>query len=473
LASYFGNTIFTVSSAISVILLALSLGYYFGGRIADAKATEDVFYKIIMASGVSVIILYLLNLFVIPKIGYSLSLREGPPIVSLILFFIPGLLLGLLSPIVVALQNKKLKEGIGKTTGDVFFWSTLGSILGSLSSGYILIPFFGIDKIIVGVGILLFIIALFGLISFKSNMLKFFTLMFFLIFFLILFNELVSISFKMNNSASLHSVEGLYGNIEIYDGLYRNKPARFLRQDIDNSSAMYHNSPELVYNYTKYYALYKLVNPDIERALVIGGGAYSVPMALLRDDPDVIVDVAEIEPDLFLLAQKYFSVTNDKRILNHTEDGRRILYDTANKYDLIFSDAFSYTIPSHMTTREFFRLSKSKLKNEGLFIMNIIDNLDYVTPSFAMSEIRTFLSVYPNSYFFAVTSPEFDKAQNIILAGYNSNKELKIESIRATDDTFFDSLSIHQFFPVHSDLMKHSIFTDNYAPVDYYISTRL
>src|SRR5437870_2134490 len=35
LSPYYGNTIFTVSSVISVILLALSVGYYAGGALAD------------------------------------------------------------------------------------------------------------------------------------------------------------------------------------------------------------------------------------------------------------------------------------------------------------------------------------------------------------------------------------------------------------------------------------------------------
>jgi hypothetical protein len=43
---------------------------------------------------------------------------------------------------------------------------------------------------------------------------------------------------------------------------------------------------DLVYEYTKYYSLYKVFKPDVRNALVIGGGAYSIPKALLAELPN-------------------------------------------------------------------------------------------------------------------------------------------------------------------------------------------
>src|SRR6266516_2094377 len=77
LSPYFGNTIYTVSSIISVILLALSIGYYTGGRL-EKKASTFLFYAIIASSGVFVLMIYLLNLFLIPYIAYLYSIRYGP-----------------------------------------------------------------------------------------------------------------------------------------------------------------------------------------------------------------------------------------------------------------------------------------------------------------------------------------------------------------------------------------------------------
>lgn len=89
LSVYFGNTIFTVSSVLTVILLALSLGYFFGGRLADRKASEKLFYQLIAFSGVSVLLLQLLNIMFLPFISSNLSMQYGPLLASVLLFLLP------------------------------------------------------------------------------------------------------------------------------------------------------------------------------------------------------------------------------------------------------------------------------------------------------------------------------------------------------------------------------------------------
>src|SRR5687767_14582359 len=78
LAVYFGNTIYAFSSIISVILLALSFGYAMGGRLADKKGSDFLFYQIIALGGLSVFLLHLLNVYIIPQISSAFSMREGP-----------------------------------------------------------------------------------------------------------------------------------------------------------------------------------------------------------------------------------------------------------------------------------------------------------------------------------------------------------------------------------------------------------
>ena len=130
LSPYYGNTIYTVSSVISVILAALSLGYYVGGRLADRWPHPRIFFNIIFVSGLSVFIIQLLTTTLLPSQGHRLSLMIGPLVSALVLFFLPSFLLGLLSPFAIKLQQQKLPQrGIGRISGEVFFYSTLGSIL--------------------------------------------------------------------------------------------------------------------------------------------------------------------------------------------------------------------------------------------------------------------------------------------------------------------------------------------------------
>jgi len=474
LSPYYGNTIFTVSSVIGIVLAALSLGYYIGGKLADRCPSLKIFYSIILFSGISVLLLQLLKLFALPALGYGLSLTSGPFISAIILFFLPAFLLGTLSPFAIKLQKSIVpKQGIGSVAGKVFFWSTLGSIFGSLFAGFVLIPHLGLNQIVIGIGILLTAI---GLISLLKLGIDKFMLQAILVV-LLIFSSALFYFFQQSNTNIVYTRDGVYEKITIYDIEYEGELARFLQQDRSVSSAMFLNSEELVFDYSKYYLLYKIFKPETKEILAIGGGAYSTPRALLNESPDINVDVCEIEPSLFELAKRYFRLSDDPRLKNYIEDGRRFLYDVDKKYDLIFSDVYYslYSIPPHFTTQEFFQLAKDKLSENGIFIANIAGALFPEPPSFILSEIKTFESVFPNSYFFAVKSPDLIEAQNIMFVGYNSDKKIDFNSsqVKEHKDPFIRNLGEKIIDLNKFDFSQHPKLTDNFAPVEYLITTTL
>jgi spermidine synthase len=473
ISPYFGNTIFTVSSVISVVLAALSVGYYFGGKYADKYPQEKIFYTIILLSGFSVAFLQLLNLQALPMLGYNLSIITGPLVSSVILFFLPSLLLGTLSPFAIKLQGQRYpKKGVGSITGEIFFWSTLGSIFGSLSSGFILIPMFGINTIILAVAVILCAIGIIPLTK-KGNW-KNST---FILTLLITIGIILLNAFTPTRKNLVFSKDGTYEKITIYDGVFNKKAARFFWQDRSLSGVMYLDSDELAADYTKYYALYQVFKPDVKQALVLGGGAYSVPKALLAELPDVQVDISEIEPSLFEIAKKYLKVPESDRLHNYTDDGRRLLHDTNKKYDLIFSDVFYslLSIPAHFTTQEFFKIAQTKLSDEGVIIVNFIGILSEEEPSLLMSEINTFRSVFSNSYYFAVFSPTFSKLQNVIMVGYNSDKKMNVQDPKylTYKNPIIQSMGKKS---INLDIYRISqfpILTDNYSPVEYFTASLL
>jgi len=165
LSPFYGNTIFTVSSVISVILAALSVGYYAGGRFADRHPSLRWFFGIILLSGLVLLLFHFIGIITLPILGYALSISVGPLVSSLLLFFLPAFLLGTLSPYAVKLQSVNFPEqGVGSVAGKIFFWSTLGSIVGSLLAGFILIPYFGVNQIIIANGVVLFFLGLIPLL---------------------------------------------------------------------------------------------------------------------------------------------------------------------------------------------------------------------------------------------------------------------------------------------------------------------
>lgn len=471
LSPHYGNTIFTVSSVISVILAALSIGYYAGGKLADKHPSLQWFFGIILVSGLAVLAIHFLSIITLPILSFLLPLTSGPLVSSLLLFFVPALLLGTLSPYAVKLQSVIVPEqGVGSVSGKIFFWSTLGSITGSLLAGFALIPNLGIDYIFISTGVVLFLLGFIPLavLGFnKKRLVKSALIVFFLVSINLYFTQQLKSYF-------IYSEDKIYEKISIYDSTQENRPIRSLRQDRNASSAVFLDSDDptdLVYEYSKYYSLYKIFKPDVQNALVIGGGAYSIPKVLLAELPEAKIDVVEIEPSLFNLAKQYFKLKDNLNLSNHTEDGRRFLKEADKKYDLIFGDAYQslFSIPNHLTTREFFTIAKENLSDGGVIIINFIGDLSRQRQSLTFAEIKTFQSVFPNSYFFAVESPKSTNVQNMIFVGHNSNKKINLDSpsILQNPNPIISQLKTKTINLERYDLSPYPILTDNYSPVEY------
>lgn len=474
LSPYFGNTLYSASSVISVVLAALSFGYWFGGRLADrSKADVRLFFGIIAVSGLLVLFMRYLQGGLLPYLGYQLPLAVGSLVMALLLFFLPSFVLGLLSPFAVALQQKQMKQqGVGTTAGQIFFFSTLGSIAGSLATGFVLVPVFGVSAIVIGTGLALFALGIIPLAALGiGRRLTGAAVL------LAIMTAIVAAGARARDGRNVvYAHDGVYEKIMIFDGSYNGRTVRFLQQDTSNSAAMYLDADdsELAYAYTYYYGLHRLFVPRVDRALVIGGGAYSIPKALLRELPDVRVDVSEIEPRLPELAKEYFRLPNDPRLTNYVQDGRRMLHDTSNRYDLIFGDAYHsmYSVPAHLTTEEFMRLVRDRLTPRGVFVANLIGSLQTDGPSFIWSEIRTMQQVFPQVYVFAVSGPGVTSAQNIIVVGSMRVERLDINdpALRQSGDPLLAGLAERYVETADLAFDRHPVLTDNYAPVDYLIS---
>jgi spermidine synthase len=467
LSPYFGNTIYTYSSVLSVVLASLSIGYYLGGKYADKNPKEELFYKIILFSGIATYFTQLLNLFVLPSIAYDFSIIYGPLVSSIILFIVPSFLLGTLSPFAIKLQSvKSIKIGIGNVSGQVFFYSTLGSILGSLLSGFYLIPNFGVDTIMLGTASALTAIGLLGIKNSKKKLIKHSILPFFLLLLLLLVQN------EITNPSIIFSKDGVYEKISVVDLENEDRPARFLNQDRSSSAAIYLDTGELFHSYSKYYNIYQAVNPGIKNALFIGGGAYVMPNALLSVNDSVDIDVVEIEPSLYQISKDYFGVSDSPRLHNYIEDGRWFLAKSDKKYDLIFGDAYFslYSVPIHLTTVEFFELVKDRLNINGVFVANLIGDLSRRDSSFLFSEVNTLLEVFPNNYLFAVDDAKILSPQNFIFLGINGDKKLDFGMLNQSDNELFNTFEEKQIDLNRFNYYKYLVFNDNFAPVESSVS---
>lgn len=471
LSPYFGNTIYTFSSVLTVVLAALSIGYFMGGRLIDRFPAFHTFFGAILLAGISVLVLHLLVTILLPLIGFRWSPIYGPLILSILLFGTPCVFLGLLSPMAVRLQKDlNATEGIGGSAGDIFCFSTIGSIAGSLLTGFVLIPSFGITAILLTIGIILVALGYLGLyLSRKRPSLSLLAGMSTLLILVMMGEHLARIPHK--NVLLLH--EGLYEQLTVFDGEWQGRPTRFLRQDRNLSSATFLDAPptDLVFEYTKYFALQKFLRPHLERALFLGAGAYTLPHLLLEKQPSVEIDVAEIEPTLPAVARTYFNIPSHPHLTTNIIDARRFLHETRRTYDLIYGDAYAsgFTVPPHLLTQEFFREAKGKLAPGGIFIGNFFGNLVEAPPSFVMSAMHTFRSVFPNSTFFAIADRTSSRAQHVAFVGQNSPtpSDFCSPELQNSPDAFLASLCEKVIEIPHKIFAAFPLFTDDYAPVEY------
>jgi spermidine synthase len=384
----------------------------------------------------------------------------------------------MLSPFAIALLHARdAGEGVGNASGLVFFWSTLGSIAGSLGTGFLLIPRWGIGDIVAGTGLGLVLLGCAGLLATRKPPKI-------LPAGLALLGLISGIALTHAGRAEGRSVvfaaDGLYDKIVIRDIPLRGRSARVLLQDLNVSGGLYLDDGGMAFDYTKYFDLYRLFTPELKTALAIGGGAYSVPRSILRDSPRAIVDVAEIDPSLHALALRYFDLRDDARLRNHVIDGRRFLHDTAERYDLIFSDAYRSFIsaPPQFATLEFFRLARSRLKEDGVLIANFYGSLAPDTRATIYSVLRTMRAAFPRVYAIATVGPASEELQNFIFIGHNSSNPEKRTDLRQAAALEFAypmlrGVAALELRPTDALLDSHPLLTDDFAPVEYYAANAI
>lgn len=462
-APFIGTSTYVWTSLIGVILGSLSLGYYLGGKMADNKPKPGILATILFFAGALIAATILLHNVVLAAVsGLPFGLAVKSIAAALILFAPASVLFGFVTPYAIRLKMSSV-ENAGKTVGRLYALSTVGSILGTFAAGFVLLPTVGsVRTLYLIAGILFalaFIVAPLALTSAK---------LFFLILFpsSVFFNEIYG--YMMFNAFELHDFDTHYNRLQVYNTTDKKtgKPIRVLSTDpLSTQSAMFLNSPELALNYPKYYHLLRYYKPDFRETLIIGGAAYSFPQDYLRTYPDKRIDVVEIDPQMTEIAQKYFGLQDNPNLRIFHEDGRIFLNKNTKKYDVILVDAFNsmYSIPFHMTTREAVEKMSDSLTDDGVLILNLISAVEGTGAMFLQAEYKTFAEKFPFLHLFRV-EPEkpLNVTQNLILVAAKTAKKAEI-----ADGQISAFLNNKYENPIETNL---PILTDDFAPVEYYIS---
>ncbi|MHB8925846.1 MAG: spermidine synthase [Coriobacteriia bacterium] len=149
---------------------------------------------------------------------------------------------------------------------------------------------------------------------------------------------------------------------------------RILQFERNRQSSMYLDHPyETDFEYPGFFHVALAIQPQATRTLVIGLGGGSVVKRMWRDYPQMRVDTVEIDPDVVDVARHFFELPDDPRIRVFVGDGRRLVEDSAETYDIIVVDAFDDDrIPRPLTTEQFMRAARERMSEDGVIAYNVI-----------------------------------------------------------------------------------------------------
>ncbi len=148
LAPYFGSSIYVWGSIITVFMLSLALGYLFGGRLSLHNPSLTRLGIIFTGAA---ILLYPLVYFSEPGMEWIFERIEDPRYGSLLaagmLFMLPTIIMGMISPYSVRLLVASAHES-GQIAGRLYFVSTMGSALGTLATSFYFVLWFEMNTIL-------------------------------------------------------------------------------------------------------------------------------------------------------------------------------------------------------------------------------------------------------------------------------------------------------------------------------------
>lgn len=362
LGPFYGVSLFLWSALIAVTLIALSIGYMLGGRYADKGTRLYRLCYLLLGAGIWLLLIPWLK-YPLLEVSEPFGLRFAVLLVSFLLFAPPLTLLGMVSPYAIRIRALSLNE-VGRTAGDLYAVSTIGSVMAALLTGFFLIPSFGVQRLLVLIGMTLIITALLGVMATDHRKKRGTALV--LICFIIIFLSWKPLSGKMATESGVLMVEqSPYAEIRVVDM----DKKRHLVIDGGVHTIIERNTGKSKFPYTSVLGLanYFFEQPGDMMLIGLGGGTVAKEFHL----EGWVVDAVEIDSVVSRVARQYFDLQPQEATIFHG-DGRQFLIVNDRHYDLIVMDAFgSSAIPFHLVTDEFFGLVASRLKYQGIFAVNL------------------------------------------------------------------------------------------------------
>jgi spermidine synthase len=363
LAPYYGSSTVIWANIIGLILIALSLGYVLGGRLADRRPNPRVLGVVVLSGAVlTAVVPFVARPFLNITINGIDSVSTGAVIGSFfacVILFVPSvLLLGMVTPFAVRIGIKEVDRA-GSTAGRIFALSTAGSLLGTFLPPLVTIPLIGTQRTLLAAA---------ALIAAAAAL-------------------LLGARWLVVAAAIAALIAIPPGAVKATSGLIYEKESRyqFVRVvEREGKRVLYLNEGFAVHSiwragtvltggaWDMFLTVPPLLGRPVEHVAMLGNAGGTVGRAFGVYYPDVDYDGVEIDPEVSAVAEKYFGQADNPRVKVVTADARPFLQSTDQKYDLIFIDAYRQPyVPFYLATADFFKLCRERLAPDGIVALNV------------------------------------------------------------------------------------------------------
>jgi tetratricopeptide (TPR) repeat protein/predicted membrane-bound spermidine synthase len=481
----FGPSIYSWTAVIGVMLAGITLGNYIGGRLADRDASRRRIASVFLWASFIAFLAPVLSLgYIVAHITQMwLGLLPWPVQITLhvvVAFFLPCVVIGTVSPIVVK-RLLDLGARPGRSIGGIYALGSAGGIVGTFATGYYLIDWIGSLPVL---GMVTALLALVGALYARSlrSMLWLGATTAIFIMALLPYNatRLASMWLGLHNPAPPETVyqdESQYSYIAIVRGQHSERMRHMFLDKLMHSTMDLDNPLDLKYEYEWLYeGAINVLHPGIEpvNVLALGGGGFVFPHFLELTRPGSYIETAEIDPAVTEAAHAEFGLPRDTSIRIYDMDARNRVDDLirarANgepvpQFDVVLGDSFAgFTVPRHLTTLEFARHIDSLLAPDGVYLMNLIDYLD--SGLLIGAVVRTLQEVFPQVELYNTGRPTTHRDTFVVVCSKTPRDwSALIPTIREKYAYKGWKIDLEEFLTPK----RATILTDNYAPVDLFL----
>jgi spermidine synthase len=463
LSPHFGSSVYVWGSVISVFLAAMSLGYWWGGRLADRHPSMVVLGTLLLVAGLCMAWIGFAGQPLIAVVAEKTGSSPWGTLLAAGLLFGPAtILLATVSPFAIKLATQDV-SGLGKTAGRLYAISTIGSLAGTLICTFVLIPLLRIELIL---GLLLAITAITGCAALAEQLRQQKLLA-------ALALALLAAAVATARPAVIRDESLLFKRMTPYQTLIveEHDGVRYLKSDrVQHSSVRLSDGLPVSRSYPRFAAGALLLQPELESLLVVGMGAGNVGTYLRSQLPELAVDYVDIDPAIPEAARRFLLFEDAAGITVHVDDGRRYLAASQKHWDYIYVDTYiGNSIPFHLCTVEFFREVDRHLAPSGVLGINLSSSLDR---PFARAMLRSVSEVFPSVYVLSVQS---STNQFVMASAARTRLPVAALETRATELDrrwhFEPSLGeiVRRHARVDLDLLAVEPLSDQFAPVNYLI----